>query len=334
MKLAGILTTMLASVSVATPVRVYHAEPYVTATNTEFGPLIEGAAVDKSGSFYAVNFNDSKAATGMVYPKQGLLYKDKLLDDSWFNAIRFNIDKTGVQEAYLGDVVNHRIVRVRDPGGSGKFVHSETFCHNTGILQPNDLAIAHSTGRLFLSGMRFASDSALGDGDLWTCDMNGTATRLGVFFRTNGIEVSPDEKTLYLSEAVNRKDKVVSNVIHAFDLDARQGTVTRQRVFVDFKQLDGSESNDVDGMRTDVLGNLYVARWGAGKIAKISPSGKLLAYIALVSITEVTNLEFAGPKGTDLFAVGACKSDPSKGCVDRFAGSVRGRAFNSLQMGI
>ncbi|KAJ1722927.1 hypothetical protein LPJ53_002719 [Coemansia erecta] len=334
MKLARVLATVLASASLAASVHVYHAEPYITAADSGFGPLIEGAAVDKSGGFYAVNFNDSKAATGMAFPGQALFYKDKILNDSWFNAIRFNIDSRGVQEAYLGDVFNHRIVRVRDPGGSGKFVHSETFCHNPEILQPNDLAIAHSTGRLFLSGMRFASDSAVGDGDLWTCDSNGTATRLGVFYRTNGIEVSPDERTLYLSEAVNRKDKVVSNVIHAFDLDARQGTVTRKRVFVDFKQLDGSESNDVDGMRTDVLGNLYVARWGAGKIAKISPDGKLLAYIVLASIAEVTNLEFAGPKGTHLFAVGACKSDPSRGCVDRYSGSVRGRAFSSLQMGI
>ncbi|KAJ2492154.1 hypothetical protein IWW37_001731 [Coemansia sp. RSA 2050] len=297
-----------------------------------FGALIEGAAVDRQGDFYAVNYKDDKAAVGRAFVQQKLFFEDLEQPDTWFNAVRFNVDKNGVQEAYLGDVTNHRVVRVRDPGGKGKFVHSEVFCQNPGILQPNDLAIAHSTGRVFLSGMRFTANSVIGDGDLWTCGAMGTASRLGSFYRTNGIEVSPDEKTLYLSEAINQGGNVVSNVIHAYDLDAQAGTIRNGRIFVDFAHLDNSASNDVDGMRTDSTGNLYVSRWGAGKIAKISPAGALLAYVKLATIEKVTNLEFAGPNGRDLYAVGACTEDPAKGCVDRYSSSVQGRAFCAQQV--
>ncbi|KAJ1876963.1 hypothetical protein LPJ57_004200 [Coemansia sp. RSA 486] len=314
----------------ARSVPVFEAVPYVTAETSMFGPLIEGAAVDKSGSFYAVNFNDTKAATGMAFPAQRLLYRDKAEPRSWFNAIRFNVDAAGVQEAYLGDVENHRVVRVRDPGNNGRFAHSETFCASPDMLQPNDLAIAHSSHRLFLSGMRFTQDSVVGDGDLWTCDALGKAKKLGSFRRTNGIELSPDEKTLYVSEASNRGGNVVSNVILAFDVDVHSGDISGKRVFADFATIDGSGANDVDGMRADAHGNLYVARWGAGKIAKLSSAGALVAYIRLPSIDEVTNLELAGPRGTDLFAVGACKSDPQKGCIDTYSAPAQGRAFSNL----
>ncbi|KAJ2723523.1 hypothetical protein GGI07_002561 [Coemansia sp. Benny D115] len=335
MKVSLALSTgfILAACANASSVPVYKAVPYLTSKTTEFGPLIEGAAVDRQGNFYAVNYNDIKPAVGRVYPKQGLFFQDVVAENSWFNGVRFHVDPHGRQEAYLGDVVNHRVVRVRDTCDKEKTQHWEVFCQDPGFLQPNDLAIAHSTGRVFLTGMRFTPDTQLGDGDLWTCGADGRKpVKLGgLFYRTNGVELSPDEKTLYVSEAINKEGKVVSNAIHAFDVDARSGSVSNRRVFVDFNQLDGSGANDVDGMRTDVLGNLYVARWGAGKVAKISPQGKLLAYIELSGIAEVTNLEFAGPRGKDLFVVGACKDDPSKGCVDRFTGSTKGRAYSNLQ---
>ncbi|KAJ1943373.1 hypothetical protein FBU59_002931 [Linderina macrospora] len=326
---AGLSST---AASVPGAVSVYHTKPFLTSDTTQFGALIEGAAVDKDGNFYAVHYGDNKAAIGKAFSSQCSLFEDKASPNSWFNGIRFNVDKRGIQEAYLADVVNHRVVRLRDVGKNGKFAHSETLCQNSGILQPNDLAIAHKTGRIFLSGMRFKPDSVIGDGDLWTCDSSGKATKLGEFYRTNGVEVSPDEKTLYLSEAINKGGEVVSNKILAFDLDSKAGKISNRRVFVDFASLDGTASNDVDGMRADVDGNLYVARWGSGKVAKISPKGKLLAYFQLSNIKEVTNLELAGPKGKDLFVVGACVDDPSKGCVERFVGNKsQGRAFANLQ---
>jgi len=196
------------------------------------------------------------------------------------------------------------------------------------MVQPNDLAIT-SDGRLYLSGQNFTNDNKVGDGDLWLCSPDGKATRLGVFGRTNGVEVSPDEKTLYLSEAFNKGGKVVSNVVWQFDLDANTGEIANKRLFVDFAKLDGTQAIDVDGMRTDNSGNLFVARNGAGKIAKFSPKGILLANIAL-SFKGVTNLEFGGPDGKTMFAVGACADNAKKGCVDSFVNDVAGRAFTML----
>ncbi|KAJ1993096.1 hypothetical protein GGI25_002982 [Coemansia spiralis] len=319
-----------ASVSTDIGVPVYQAKPYLAAKDTNFGALIEGAAVDKDGNFYAVNYKGAKSAVGKAYESQSVFFQDSSNPNSWFNGIRFHVDSSGAQEAYLADVVNHRVVRVKGSGNKQSPPGAETFCQSSDILQPNDLAIAHSTGRLFLSGMKYTSDSVIGDGDLWTCDSAGTATRLGLFYRTNGIEVSPDEKVLYLSEAKNQGGSVVSNVIHAFDLDAKKGSISNGRILVDFAQLDNSAKIDIDGIRVDVLGNLYVARAGAGKVAKISPSGKLLAYIELESIVGVTSLEFAGPEGKDLFIVGACTADPTKGCVEKYSGDTKGNTFAKL----
>lgn len=314
-------------------VPTFHATVYLAAKTSNFGNLIEGAAVDKDGKFYAVHYDSRKQAVGRAFPSQELLFEDKANNNSWFNGIRFSIDDNKAPQAFLADVVNHRVVRLRTPGNYGSHppMHSEVFCHDPSMLQPNDLAIAYSTGRVFLSGMKFTEHSVVGSGDLWTCDKRGVAVRLGLFHRTNGIEVSPDERTLYVSEAKDVDGTPVSNVIHAFDMDPSSGQVSNRRIFADFGKLDDTAANDVDGMRTDIEGNLYVSRAGMGKVAKLSPKGELIAYIQLQSIASVTSLELAGPQGRDLFAVGACKMDGSKGCIDKYTAPVVGRAFNALQ---
>ncbi|KAJ1846774.1 hypothetical protein LPJ70_001868 [Coemansia sp. RSA 2708] len=314
---------VLLAAAAAAAVPAHRAQPYLTAQTSAFGALIEGAGVDSLGRLYAVHYNASTAAVGRVFPAQELFYADRARPAAWFNGVRF-----GGGAALLADVRGHRVARVRDMGA---FSHAETRCHDAAMLQPNDLALAHSTGRLFLSGMNYTRDSAVGSGDLWTCDARGVATRLGLFHRTNGIELSPDERTLYLSEAENKGGAVVANRILAFDVDAATGAVSNRRTFADFGALDGSAASDVDGMRADERGFLYVARWGRGRVAVLTPAGALHAYILLSTISEVTSVELAGPAGRDLFAVGACSADPARGCVERWPAPARGRAFARLQ---
>ncbi|KAJ1935182.1 hypothetical protein GGF37_006090 [Kickxella alabastrina] len=284
-----------------------------------------------AGNIYAVNFNANGTSAGQIAPTQALFFKSSN-DTSLVNGIRFNIDSKGAEEAYIADAVTHQIVQLTGrQDATGIFDKIDIFCQDENMLQPNDLAIASSTGRIFTSGMRWTSDSVVGDGDLWTCGKDGVARSLGTFMRTNGIEVSPDEKTLYLSEAGNKGGSVVSNVIHAFDLDAATGDVSNKRTFVDFAQLDQSEATDIDGMRTDVDGNLYVSRNGLGQVAVFAPAGELTAYINATSIDFVSNLEFGGSNGTDLYLIGRCKEDETKGCADVLKGSAQGRAFSNLQ---
>ena len=78
---------------------------------------------------------------------------------------------------------------------------------------------------------------------------------------TNGIEVSPDEKTLYVNESVQRK-------VWAFDID-NLGNISNKKLFHQFEDF------GMDGMRCDQNGNLYITRHGKGTIVKLSPNGDI-----------------------------------------------------------
>jgi gluconolactonase len=99
---------------------------------------------------------------------------------------------------------------------------------------------------------------------------------------TNGIEVSPDEKILYVNETVQRK-------IWAYDLNVKKD-VSNKRLFIEFSD------HLLDGMRCDMAGNLFVTRYGKGTIAKISSHGEQLLEVHLEG-TDCTNLTFGGPEG-------------------------------------
>ncbi|CAG8492115.1 1373_t:CDS:2 [Paraglomus occultum] len=314
---------------------VVSAKPFITAANSKFGGGIEGTAVDQAGNVFAVDFGKKIEAIGQLSLTQKLFFAEAN-NKTFFNAVRFVPVPNGknIKSAALaGDVLGHRVlklvVRVNKKTKKTK-VSSSVFCENKQFLQPNDLAIAAKSGFVYLSGQNFTTDTKIGDGDLWLCTANGKTTRLGQFGRTNGIEVSPDERTLYLSEAFNVNGTVVSNKILKFDIDRATGHVRNKQIFADFKKIDGTQAIDIDGMRTDKDGNLFVTRNGGGQVVKFSPTGKVLLKIKL-SNKSVSNLEFGGKDGKTLFMVGACDADATKGCVDTFRNNpVEGRAFALL----
>jgi sugar lactone lactonase YvrE len=107
---------------------------------------------------------------------------------------------------------------------------------------------------------------------------------------TNGIEFSPDGRTLYVNEFDQRQ-------IWAFDV-ARDGSLKKKRLIAQFPD------HGLDGMRCDVEGSLYVARWGKGSIAKLSPEGKLLREVHALG-AQPTNLCFGGPDGCTAYVTEA-----------------------------
>ncbi|KAJ1675599.1 hypothetical protein EV182_000963, partial [Spiromyces aspiralis] len=259
--LAASGAVLVATAAGSDNVRTIKSKLLITKDNSHFGAGIEGTGVDPNGAVYAVNFNNNKNSTGTIAPQQAEFFTGKPADsvtDAWYNGIRFTYDRESrAAVAYVVDVSNHHVVQVTgDASGSRSL---SKLCGDPKMLQPNDLAIAYSNNRIFLSGMNYTATSSVGDGDLWTClpGDGGKATLLGKFYRTNGIEVSPDEKTLYLSEAQNKDGTVISNVIWKFDLDAPSGSVSNKQLFVDFGKLDNTAATDVDGMRCDSRGNLY-----------------------------------------------------------------------------
>src|SRR5690606_756839 len=105
--------------------------------------------------------------------------------------IRF--DKSGAM--FVADYVGHNVLRI-----DSKTKKIEVFAHNAEMNQPNDLAMA-GDGTLFASDPAWAKNT----GQLWRISTKGEVTRVAKDLgTTNGIDVSPDGKTLYVNESVQR----------------------------------------------------------------------------------------------------------------------------------
>jgi len=178
-----------------------------------------------------------------------------------------------------------------DPGG-----HPDQ-CHEAAelmILYPMRQVLASKFGdQTFWRMGEVALDSK---GGAYFCDDAGTyfvntAGRVslvaGKDVRTNGMILSRDEKTLYVT---NGKTLV------AFDIQP-DGTTKNQR---DFARLEAGGNGD--GMAIDSEGRLYVTSGDPG-IQVFSPEGKYLGVIPLPR--SASSVAFSGPNKKVLYAKGA-----------------------------
>jgi gluconolactonase len=252
------------------PEKLFQATP-LTKPN-EFTAGIEGPACDAAGNVYAVNFAE-QGTIGRVTPDgKGEVFV-RLEGKSVGNGIRF--DAAGMM--YVADYVGHNVLKI-DPATKKISV----FAHNAEMNQPNDLAMAPD-------GTLFASDPAWGKntGQLWRISTKGEITRLAKELgTTNGIDVSPDGKTLYVNESVQRG-------VWAFPIQA-DGTLGERKLIKQF------EDHGFDGMRCDVAGNLYITRYGKGTVVKLSPKGEVLQEIDVLG-KQPSNLCFGGPDGRTIY---------------------------------
>ena len=130
----------------------------------------------------------------------------------------------------------------------------------------------------------------------------------------NGIGLSPDGKTLYVSETVG-------NCILKFTVHP-DGSLGQRSNFVLLNLLTPNKHDSwwlgPDSMKLDHAGNLYVAQWFGGKILKISPAGKLLHVFPIAAGDGTTNVAF-GPGERELYVtVVKDPNDPqAKGSVVR-----------------
>lgn len=112
----------------------------------------------------------------------------------------------------------------------------------------------------------------------------------------NGIGVSPDQKTLYVSETVG-------NCILKFTIND-DGSLGQRSNFALLNLLVPNKNKSwwlgPDSMKIDHKGNIYVAQWFGGKILMISPEGKLLHVFEIAAGDGTTNLAF-GPGEKDLY---------------------------------
>jgi gluconolactonase len=231
---------------------------------------VEGPATDKTGTLYAVNFN-REGTIGRITPAGAADVFVELPAGSIGNGIRF--DSHG--NMFIADYTNHNILKVNM---STREV--QVFVHEPIMHQPNDIAV-DSRDRIYASDPDFKA----GKGRIWRIDTNGKVTLLdSLTGATNGIEVSMDEKTLYVN-AVPR--------VWAYDL-LPGGGVGGKHLLIEFPDF------GMDGMRCDVSGNLYIARYGKGTVVKVSPGGKVLQEITLIG-KRPTNVAFGGPDGRTVY---------------------------------
>jgi sugar lactone lactonase YvrE len=246
---------------------LWTAKPLTAAGS--FTDSIEGPAVDRDGNIYAVSFAGDKAHIGKVTPAGKTELFVKLPNGSWGNGIRF--DRQG--RMYIADYTNHNVLAV-----DMKSRKISVFAHEAKMNQPNDLAIAPD-GAIYASDPNWKE----GTGQIWRIDKQGKVSRVaGNMGTTNGIDLAPDGRTLYVNESVQRN-------IWAFDVRP-DGTLAGKRLLTKFPDF------GFDGMRVDVDGNLYVTRHGKGVVAVVSPKGEVLRQVPVLG-SKPSNICFGGPDG-------------------------------------
>jgi len=274
---------------------LFTSKPHTPAGGWTSG--VEGPGCDAHGNLYAVNYN-RQHTIGKVTPMGACSVFLELPDGSIGNGIRFN----SKEDMFIADYTNHNVLKV-DMATREITVHA----HEPTMNQPNDLAIG-------ANDILYASDPNWqeGTGQFWRIDTHGTVTLLETDMgTTNGIEVSPDESTLYVNETVQRN-------VWAYDL-SETGEISNKHLLIQFHDF------GMDGMRCDIEGNLYITRHGKGVIAKISPEGELLREIQ-VGGKHCTNIAFGGPDGRTCYVTIA-----DKGNIDRFYADAPGRSWKLFQ---
>lgn len=229
----------------------------------------EGPAVDKNGNVYAVNFG-KEGTIGKVSPDGKPELFVELPQGSTGNGIRFNSQG----DMFIADYTGHNVLKV-DMNTKAISVHA----HEPTMSQPNDIAI-DSKDRIYASDPNWKEKK----GRFWRVDTDGKVTLLDSLGLANGIDLSPDEKTLYVN---------AGREILAYDL-SENGEVSNKRRLIEFPDF------GVDGMRVDVKGNIYIARFGKGTVAKISPKGYIVQEVTLAG-KRPTNVAFGGKDGRTVY---------------------------------
>jgi sugar lactone lactonase YvrE len=291
-KILGTLTTILiVCLSCEQKEVQYQSQDLVFVGQYTSG--LEGPAVDQDGNLYFVNPTHSGSVGKVDTEGNFSLFIEHLPEGSTANGIRFGQD----QSMYLADYTGHNVLKV-----NLKTKALSVYAHDSLLNQPNDLAIC-CNDRMFASDPNWKEST----GQLWRVE-NGQFYLLSKDMgTTNGVEVSPDEKTLYVNESVQRK-------VWAYDLDT-EGNISNKRLFHQFDDF------GMDGMRCDVEGNLYITRYGKGTVAKLSQEGKLLLEVQMKG-KKPSNIAFGGKDGKTAYV-----TLQDRGYIETFRVQKAGRSF-------
>lgn len=252
---------------------------------------IEGPATDEAGNLYAVNY-EKEGTIGIVHPDGTHACFVVLPEGSTGNSICFNKEENMLVADYTG----HNILKI-----DMKTKEISIYAHEPKMNQPNDMALAPN-GNLYASDPDWKNKK----GQLWLITPKGKISLLeGNMGTTNGIEVSPDGKMLYVNESAQLK-------VWAYDIQL-DGTLKNKRLIHTF------EGYGMDGMCCDIKGNIYLCRYDKGTVVLLSPKGKLLREIWLKG-KQPSNITFGGPDNKTCYI-----TLQDRGCFETFRSEYPGR---------
>jgi sugar lactone lactonase YvrE len=257
-------------------------------TSGGFTGGIEGPACGKNGTLYCVSYQDARNLAEVTPDGRASVFVS-LPVGSAGNGIRFNPAGT----MFVADYTGHNVLRINPATRT-----VSVLVHEARMNQPNDLAIAED-GTLYASD----PDWKRGTGQVWRITKEGEAVlEEGGLGTTNGIEVSPDGKSVYVNESIQRN-------LWVYDR-AADGSLSHRRLLRKF------EDHGFDGMRCDIDGNLFITRPGKGTVVKVSPKGEILRELSVLG-DHPTNLCFGGNDGCTVYVTEASEKRVVQFRVDR-----------------
>ena len=192
-------------------------------------------------------------------------------------------------------------------GTGGLHLWRESGAHRTLLrnhmdesLNFNDI-LADPKGRLYAGTWYWGAEEYEKTGKLYLMDTDGSVTIQDEGIQlSNGLGLSPDEKTLYYADSTARK-------IYAYDVNASSGALSNRRVFVDVPLTEGIP----DGLTVDAQGFVWSAQWYGSQIVRYDPDGKVERRIQ-VPASQVTCMAFGGPDWNELFITTASEDWPTR----------------------
>ena len=146
-------------------------------------------------------------------------------------------------------------------------------------------------GRFWVSSMVRDMSLAAAQGSLYRLDANGlAAAQVSGLITGNGLGLSPDGRTLYLSDSHPTVQRV-----WAFDLGL-DGSLSGRREFIDMNPHPGRP----DGAAVDAEGGYWICANDAGLIHRFTPDGRLDRSLA-VPVSKPSMCAFGGPGLDRLF---------------------------------
>ncbi|MEX2286921.1 MAG: SMP-30/gluconolactonase/LRE family protein [Planctomycetaceae bacterium] len=274
------------------------------------GGLTEGPAVAPDGSIY---FSDIPVGTdkGMIMrfdPRGG---RTTIFSDDSGKANGLIFDAKGYLIACEGSDSGGLCVSRWDVKTGKRTVIADKF-QGKKFNAPNDVCLDRQ-GRIYFSDPRYLGDEPreLEHRSVYRIDTDGTVVEITHdVAKPNGIDLSPDGRTLYVADHDNGTDKIDPTkaapklgrmAIDAFPLGPDGLVSGRKRTIVDFGDQAGC-----DGMTVDEEGHIYLTQRSLKRpgVLVVDPNGTEVAFIPTGAKNQPSPKEAVGVPSNVEFGVG------------------------------